>query len=120
MGRVLGDTRNMILYQEQIMLLLSAFGGIELSDGYIFARAAAMRKQSVVEKYRGLFLRKASEKLGGADAENLFGQLAQTAVYACCKSHHMANAMTSFQIAYMKTHHPAEFHEVLEGIQTNT
>lgn len=118
--RVLGDTRSLILYQEQVMLLLSAFGGIELSDGYIVVREAAKRKQAVVEEYRGRFLRKASGKLGKADAEDLFAQLAQASVYACCKSHHMADAMTSFQAAYMKTHHPAEFREILGTIQANT
>jgi hypothetical protein len=116
----LGDTRNLILYQEQIMLMLSAFGEIELSDGYIFVREAAKRKQAVVEEYRGRFLRKASRKFGEEESEALFTQLAQAAIYACCKSHHMADATTIFQAAYLKTHHPTEFREVLGEILINT
>jgi DNA polymerase-3 subunit alpha len=118
-GRLLRDTRNLILFQEQVILLLSAFGGIELSDGYIFVREAAKRKQAVVEEYRGRFLAKASGKLGEEDAELLFDELAQASTYACCKSHRISDAITAFQAAYLKTHHPAEFHEVLEGIQAN-
>lgn len=119
-GRLLGDTRNLILYQEQIMLLLSSFGGIELSNGYIFVREAAKRKQAVVEEYRGHFLKKASGKSGKKDAEGLFTQLVQAAIYACCRSHQMADAMTSFQAAYLKTHHPAEFRRGLEESLVNT
>lgn len=118
-GRLLQETRGLVLYQEQIMLLLSAYGGIGLSEGYIFVREAAKRKQAVVERFRKRFLRQASEMLANADAEDLFERLTQAAGYACCKSHQMAEAATSFHAAYMKTHHPTEFREAFRLSKTN-
>ena len=51
----------MVLYQEQIMLLLEHFGKIELADGYFFAREAVKHKTSIVSQYRECFLQHATK-----------------------------------------------------------
>lgn len=112
---VLSNSRGLILYQEQVMLLLQRLGGLDLSQAYCLVRAAAKGKEATVEDHRNGFTRHAQDVLGTHMAKEAFDQLVQAAAYACCQSHHLANAMTTYQAAYLKTHFPAEFGEVMGG-----
>lgn len=106
---IVASTQGLILYQEQIMLLLEHFGGIEPADGYFFIREASKQKTSSVSQYRECFMQHATKELGTQASKALFEQLASAAVYACCQAHVMADAMTVYQAAYIKAHHPDEF-----------
>jgi DNA polymerase III alpha subunit len=110
----LGETRGLILYQEQIMLLLNRFGGIAPADGYEFVKAASKRKAAVVAEYRAKFLSGAAgQEIEPQFAGRLFQQLADAAVYALCKATCLATAMTIYRAAYLKAHYRRAFDTVL-------
>ncbi len=112
---VLSNSRGLILYQEQVMLLLQRLGGLDLSEAYLLVRAAAKRKTATVENYRCGFMQHAQDVLGTHTAKEAFDQLIKAATYVCCQSHHLGQAMTTYQAAYLKHHFPAEFAEVMDG-----
>lgn len=114
---ILSDSRDLILYQEQIMLLLNDFGGIELWDGFVFCREAAKKKHAIIDEYRKRFLPKATVKLGSEEAESLFQKIVEAGPFVGCKSQVMADAMTCFQAAYMKVHYREEFEMLLKTVQ---
>ena len=114
---ILADSRDLILYQEQIMVLLNRLAGIELWDGYVFCREAAKGKQASIDEYRRRFLSKATVKLGSIEAKHLCQKIVEAGPFVVCKSQMMADAMTSFQAAYMKAHYRPEFEKVLEDIR---
>jgi DNA polymerase III alpha subunit len=112
---IVAETNGLALFQEQIMSLLHKFGGIPLATAYCFIKAAAMGRG--VDSIRETFLKSAvGHTLSSEIAEEVIDDLQTAAVYATCKSHHMANAVTTWQAAYLKFHFRQEFDEVVENI----
>jgi DNA polymerase-3 subunit alpha len=114
-GLVFGEGVSLLLYQEQIMLVLNQLGGIALEDGYEFVKQAAKRKD--VEAFRERFLTSSvNSTMSKDEGETLFGELAEAACYAVCKSHQLAIAVTTWQSAYLKTHYRRKFEQATEAI----
>ena len=114
MLEALGETRGLILYQEQIMMLLHKFGGIPPADGYEFVKAACKRKAAVVAEYRARFLSGATKQgIEPQSADRLFDQLAGAAGNALSKTTCLGTAMTIYQAAYLKAHYRPTFDRVL-------
>lgn len=108
------DSRGLILFQEQVMIILSRLGGITVADGYDFVKAAAIRKSAVVAQYRASFLAGASKNgLARKTAEAVFEQLRLAASYVCCKAGCVADAVIIYHGAYLKAHYPAEFSQAV-------
>lgn len=106
-------TNGLVLYQEQIMLVLHRRGGLALQDGYEFVKQAAKRKN--IAAYRDQFLTGAvGSTVSQREGETLFAELEHAARYALCKSHQLANATTTWQSAYLKTHFRREFEQAAE------
>ena len=45
-----------------------------------------------------------------------FDRIEDAAKVVLCKSHHMAQAVLTYEAAYLKAHHPHEFHEALQQV----
>ena len=104
------DSRGLILFQEQVMMLLDRLGGIFPADGYDFIKAAAKNKSAIVAEYRERFLKSAGEHgVANGTAERIFEQLRWAASYACCKAGCVADAVLAYRGAYLKAHYPMEF-----------
>ena len=117
---VLAETRGLILYQEQIMMLLNRIGGICPADGFEFIKAVFKRKAATVAEYQGKFLRNAiGDKTDEETAGRLFDRITEAAGYASClcKANYVSEAMMIYQAAYLKAHHRSEFDRVLGRIQ---
>ena len=117
----LSETRGLILYQEQIMMLLDRIGGICPADGFDSIKAAIKGKAATVGGYRGQFIRTAIEN--GTDketGERLFEQITEAAGYAFCKANSVAEAMTTYKAAYLKAHYRPEVENVLEDVRLRT
>ena len=116
----LAETRGLILYQEQIMMLLNRIGGMCSADGFDFIKAVFKRKTAKVAEYRAQFLRNAiRDKTDEETARRLFDQITEAAGYATClcKANYVSEAMMIYQAAYLKAHHRSEFDRVLGRIQ---
>jgi DNA polymerase-3 subunit alpha len=117
---VLAETRGLILYQEQVMMLLNRVGGICPADGFDFIKAVFKRKAARVAKYRREFLRNAvGDKTDEETSGRLFDWITEAAGYASClcKANYVSEAMMIYQAAYLKAHHRSEFDRVLKEIR---
>lgn len=117
--KALGETRGLILYQEQIMMLLDRLGGIAPADGYEFVKAACKRKADAVAECRAKFLSGATGRGIHAEAAGrLFEEVTPAAGYAFCKANYVANAMAVYEAAYLKAHHRSEFERAWRAVRT--
>lgn len=117
---LLAKTRGLILYQEQVMMLLNRVGGICPADGFDFIKAVFKRKAARVAKYRREFLRNAvGDKTDEETPGRLFDWITEAAGYASClcKANYVSEAMMIYQAAYLKAHHRSEFDRVLRRIR---
>jgi DNA polymerase-3 subunit alpha len=114
---ILRETRGLILFQEQIMLLLNRLADIPLADGYTFIKDVCKRKREQIQKFVDRFMAEAGKAgLEDRDSQELIERIRAAATWATCKSHHLARAVTTYQAAYLKAHHPDEFRQTLKLI----
>jgi len=109
--KILGDTLGVCIFQEQVMQIAQAVGNMPLSEADIVRRSAAKYSgQRDRERLRAKFL-KAAELMGltGAQREETWMMVEKFAGFGFCKAHAATYADISYRMAYLKTHHPAEF-----------
>jgi DNA polymerase-3 subunit alpha len=116
MEEILCETYGVMVYQEQVMMILNRLGGIELSSAYACIKAISKKKQDIIDERRAEFLA-GSKACGLAEgtAREIFDQITYFGGYGFNKSHSAAYALISYQTAYLKAHHPAEFMAALLG-----
>jgi len=104
------ETYGIMVYQEQVMQVLHALGGIPLRAAYTIIKAISKKKQETIEKARGDFVRGAADR--GVDrgrAQDLFDLIVKFAGYGFNKSHSTGYAIIAYQTAYLKTYFPAQY-----------
>jgi DNA polymerase-3 subunit alpha len=107
---VLAPTYGVMLYQEQVMKIAQVLAGFSLGQADLLRRAMGKKKPEEMAKVRKQFLEGASAR--GVDAKlagEIFDLMEKFAGYAFNKSHSATYALVSFQTAWLKAHHPAEF-----------
>lgn len=107
---VLKSTYGVIVYQEQVMLISQIIGGYSLGGADLLRRAMGKKKPEEMAKHRVIFQEGAVKKGYGPDlATHLFDLMEKFAGYGFNKSHSAAYALISYQTAWLKKYHPAEF-----------
>ncbi len=110
MREVLEETHGVMVYQEQVMRILNALGGIELSNAYTCIKAISKKNLPKIAKYREEFVAGAVSKgMQKGQAQELFGMIEKFAGYGFNKSHSTAYALIAYMTAYLKAHFPVEF-----------
>jgi DNA-directed DNA polymerase III PolC len=108
---ILGDTLGVCIYQEQVMQIAQAVGSMTLAEADLVrrskvkysGRADRERLSSKFEKAAGMMgLTKEERREAWAMVEKFAG-------FGFCKAHAATYADTSYRMAYLKTHHTAEF-----------
>lgn len=107
MEKILGYTHGVMVYQEQVMMVLNQVGGIPLSESYSCIKAISKKIKGKVEKYHPLFVAGCAKN--GVDGELLWEQIGTFARYGFNKSHSTAYAFIGYQTAYLKHYYPVEF-----------
>jgi DNA polymerase-3 subunit alpha len=107
---VLRNTYGVILYQEQVMQIAQVLAGFTLGQADLLRRAMGKKKPEEMAQQRqrfteGACARGVSEQL----ATSIFDLMEKFAGYGFNKSHSAAYALVSYQTAWLKAHHPAEF-----------
>lgn len=103
-------TYGVMVYQEQVMLVMNALGGIPLRHAYTIIKAISKKKQSVIADARDNFVKGAvSNGLNNDLASKLFDQILDFAGYGFNKSHAAGYAIIAFQMAWLKAHCPVQF-----------
>jgi DNA polymerase-3 subunit alpha len=107
---ILRSTYGMMVYQEQVMRIASEMAGFSLGEADLLRRAMGKKKPEEMEAQRKRFVVGATARgIQDATARHVFEQMAYFAGYGFNRSHSAAYALISYQTAYLKAHHPAEF-----------
>ena len=112
MEKYLGETYGVMIYQEDVIKVAHHIAGLTLEEADLLRRAMSgkMRSHEAMEGLKNKFFWSSSEKgLSSKDAKELWRQIESFAGYAFCKAHSASFALLSFQVAYLKVHHSAEF-----------
>ena len=107
---ILAPTYGVITYQEQVMRVAQVLAGISLAEADVLRKAVGKKDAELIKEELGKFVEKSVAR--GYDRriiEELAGQIETFGRYGFNKSHSVAYSVISYQTAWLKTHHPAEF-----------
>src|SRR5256886_1437641 len=108
---ILGSTLGVCIFQEQVMHISQTIGNMSLAEADLVRRASAkFSGQSDRQRLLGKFM-KAAEMMGltKAQRKEVWMMVEKFAGFGFCKAHAATYADISYRMAYLKTHHPAEF-----------
>jgi DNA polymerase III alpha subunit len=108
---ILGDTRGVCIFQEQVMQISQVAGEMSLAEADIMRRSSAkFSGRRDLDRLRGKFLL-ASGMMGltTKQREETWMMVEKFAGFGFCKAHAATYADISYRMAYLKTHHPVEF-----------
>ena len=118
LDEILKDSYGIMCYQEdvaRVAIRMAGFGDAD-ADGLrkVLSKKWAGKQ---VEDYRQRFLRGAVERGVAPDVvEEVWRMILSFSGYSFCKPHSASYALVSFQSAWLKAHHPAEF---MAGVLAN-
>ena len=107
---ILKETYGIIVYQEQIMQIVSDLAGFSLTQADLLRRAMSKKIPEVMEHERKNFvLGCAKNNISESVANRIFDLIEYFAGYGFNKSHSAAYALISYRTAYLKANFPVEF-----------
>src|SRR6266540_3596168 len=111
----LAESHGVVVYHEQVMKILAAVAGYDLSECDRIRRS--LSDDIEVEQIEPDFLKRA-EARGVPDrvAEYIWNKVLQFASFGFCKAHAAAFAVPTYQSSWLKAHYPAHF---LAGVLTH-
>ena len=108
---ILRETYGVLIYQEQIMRVAQFMGGFSLADADSLRKAMGKKDAKLMGRFEDQFLGGAAEReVPKQVAKSIWDMMVKFAEYGFNKSHSAAYAMVTYQAAWMKAHHPAEFY----------
>ncbi|MDA0264081.1 MAG: DNA polymerase III subunit alpha [Chloroflexi bacterium] len=107
---LLDETYGVIVYQDQVLLILQQFAGYTLGSADIVRKAMGKKIASMMAEERVNFVAGASAKGFGEDvAIEIFDLIEPFAGYAFNKAHSVSYALISYWTGYFKQHYPVEY-----------
>jgi DNA-directed DNA polymerase III PolC len=108
---ILGDSLGVCIFQEQVMQISQAFGDMTLAEADLVRRSSVKYSgRSDHTRLREKFLLAAGMMgLSEAQREETWMMVEKFAGFGFCKAHAATYADISYRMAYLKTHHTAEF-----------
>lgn len=108
--RLTAETYGIMVYQEQVMLVLNELGSIPLRQAYSIIKAISKKKVSVIDAARADFIDGSGKKgVTAQQANELFDLILKFAGYGFNKSHSTGYAIVAYQTAYLKTYFPIQY-----------
>jgi DNA polymerase-3 subunit alpha len=119
---ILKPTYGVIVYQEQVMQIAQVLAGYTLGGADLLRRAMGKKKPEEMAQQREIFVSGAQARgVAPKIAKDIFDLMEKFAGYGFNKSHSAAYALISYQTAWLKAHHPAQFMSaVLSSDMDNT
>ena len=112
--RILEPTYGILVYQEQVMQVASEMAGFSLGEADILRRAIGKKNSETIAAQKEKFVQGALTKgYKQEDAETVYDYIEKFANYGFNKSHAVAYAMLSYQLAYLKANYPTAFFTAL-------
>jgi DNA polymerase III alpha subunit len=112
MDELLRETYGVMVYQEDVIKVVHRLGGMPLGEADLFRRAMSgkMRSKEAMADLKDRFIRACGNRgVPQPVAREIWRQIASFAGYSFCKVHSASYAQISLQVAFLKTHYPAEF-----------
>ena len=107
---LLDETYGVIVYQDQVLLILQQFAGYTLGGADIVRKAMGKKIASLMAEERVNFVAGAKGKgYEESVAVEIFDLIEPFAGYAFNKAHSVSYAMISYWTAYFKNHYPVEY-----------
>ena len=107
---LLDETYGIIVYQDQVLLILQQFAGYSLGAADIVRKAMGKKIASLMAEERVNFVKGAMAKgFEESVALEIFDLIEPFAGYAFNKAHSVSYAMISYWTAYFKSHYPVEY-----------
>ncbi len=118
---ILNETFGIIVYQEQIIRILTDIAGYTAGEADLVRRAVGKKKRKALLKHRAKFVEGAVERSGmpRATAEAIFDDIEYFARYGFNKSHAADYAVLTCQTAYLKAKYPIEYMTALLTVERN-
>lgn len=112
MQEILPETHGVMVYQEDVLRVAHKVAGLTYGQADLLRRAMSgkHRSEEGIARLETDFV--AGAVAHGVDADaarEIWRQIASFAGYSFCKGHSAAFAVLSYQVAWLKAHHPAEF-----------
>lgn len=112
MEKHLGETYGVMIYQEDVIKVAHYIAGLSLDDADLMRRAMSgkARSHKAMLMLANKFVNSCKAKgMSRYVTRELWRQIESFAGYSFCKAHSASFALLSYQVAYLKAHHPAEF-----------
>ncbi|GBU10578.1 DNA polymerase III alpha subunit DnaE [Erysipelotrichaceae bacterium] len=121
MESILDDTFGIIIYQEQIMEIVQVLAGMSFSQADTFRRAISKKDRILLDKQYLTFSEGTlKNNISPVQSDAIFSEIVTFANYGFNKSHALAYAKISYQMAFLKTHYPAYFMcELINSVLAN-
>ncbi len=119
---ILKETYGIIVYQEQIMQIAHTYAGLSLGEADLLRRAVSKKDKASLDANRIRFIEQ-SAKLGHEKeiANQIYDLIVKFANYGFNKSHAVAYALVSYQMAYFKANYFGIFmSKLLNNVIGNT
>jgi error-prone DNA polymerase len=111
LDRILGETYGILCYQEDVSKTAVVLAGFSNADADGLRKILSKKnKEARLARYKEQFYEGASRRGVPRDTiDAVWEMILSFEGYSFCKAHSASYAMVSFQSAYLKAHHPAEF-----------
>lgn len=114
---ILAETYGLIVYQEQLMLLVQRIGGLTPGESDRLRKAFSRGDVFTIEEYHKRFV-EGGQKLrhGPICLEEMWTEIARMGYTAFLKAHSVCYTAIAVREAYLKAHHPKEFYRTALNI----
>ena len=107
---ILGATYGTIIYQEQVMKIFEKVVGYSLFEADDIRVAISKKKEDIINAQHDKFVSGGIKNGYSKEfVEKLFNKIKEFGGYGFNKSHSVAYALVSYQMAYLKANYPKEF-----------
>ena len=107
---ILGSTYGTIIYQEQVMKIFEKVGGYSLFEADDIRVAISKKKEDIINAQHDKFVSGGIKNGYSKEfVEKLFNKIKEFGGYGFNKSHSVAYALVSYQMAFLKANYPKEF-----------
>ncbi|MFP6639399.1 MAG: DNA polymerase III subunit alpha, partial [Myxococcota bacterium] len=104
------ETLGVVIYQDQVLQIAQCMAGYSLGEADLLRRAMGKKKPEEMAKQRERFVEGClSNGIEDSEAGRVFDVIAEFAGYGFPKAHSAAYAYLTYQTAYLKANHRAEY-----------
>jgi DNA polymerase-3 subunit alpha len=118
---ILKETYGIIVFQEQVIRLMTDLAGYSASEADLVRRAVGKKKKSELLQHRSSFVEGAVKHSGLSreTAEAIFDDIEYFARYGFNRAHAASYAVLTCQTAYLKARYPVEYMAAMLSVERN-